>query len=189
VAAIGHTRVAVLVRSRRGQTVRGHADFDEFYQANYGRMVAMVTAVIADRIEAEDAVQDAFARALTRWYRLGDYDLPEAWVRRVSLRIAVDSGWRLRRALRVTAKLSAQRSAQPPPEDSLGFPDLGRTLKQLPLHHREVLELHYLVDLPVEQIAADLGLPPGTVKARLAAARQRLERELTERPEAVRDAG
>jgi len=50
------------------------------------------------------------------------------------------------------------------------------------------LVLHYLADLSVEQIAADLGLPPGTVKARLVAARRRLERELTERPEAVRDA-
>jgi RNA polymerase sigma-70 factor, ECF subfamily len=170
--------------------MRERAGFDEFYQANYGRMVALVTAVIGDRAEAEDVVQDAFARALARWSRLGGYDLPEAWVRRVSLRIAVDSGRRLRRAIRVAAKLSAQRPVPPPPpEDSLGFTDLGRALKQLPLRHREVLVLHYLADLSVEQIAADRGLPPGTVKARLAAARRRLERELTERPEAVRDAG
>ena len=169
--------------------MRGHADFDEFYRANYRRMVALVTAVIGDRFEAEDVVQDAFARALIRWNRLGSYDLPEAWVRRISLQIAVDSGRRLRRALRVTAKLSAQRPAQPPPEDSLGCTDLGRALKQLPLRQREVLVLHYLADLSVEQIAADRGLPPGTVKARLVAARRRLERELTQRSEAARDAG
>src|SRR5712691_6842247 len=109
--------------------MREHADFREFYQANYGRMVALVTAVIGDRIEAEDVVQDAFARALARWNRLGGYDLPEAWVRRVALRIAVDSGRRLRRAVRVTARLSAQRPGQPAaPEDSLGFTDLGRAL-------------------------------------------------------------
>jgi RNA polymerase sigma-70 factor (ECF subfamily) len=170
--------------------MRERADFDEFYQANYGRMVALVTAVIGDRVEAEDVVQDAFARALARWNRLGGYDLPEAWVRRVSLRIAVDSGRRLRRAVRVTAKLAAQRPVPPPPPaDCMGFTDLGRALKQLPLRHREVLVLHYLADLSADQIAAERGLPSGTVKARLAAARRRLERELTERPEAVRDAG
>lgn len=49
--------------------MRKHADFDEFYEANYGRMVALVTSVIGDRIEAEDVVQDAFARALARWTR------------------------------------------------------------------------------------------------------------------------
>ncbi|HEV2372477.1 MAG TPA: sigma-70 family RNA polymerase sigma factor [Streptosporangiaceae bacterium] len=166
------------------------AGFEEFYQANYGRMVALVTAVTGDRVEAEDVVQDAFARALTRWNRLGGYDLPEAWVRRVSLRLAIDSGRRLRRVVRVTARLAAQRPAPPPPpEDSLGFTDLGRALRELPLRHREVLVLYYLADLSVGQIAAERGLPPGTVKTRLAAARRRLERELAERSEAVRDAG
>lgn len=89
--------------------MREHAGFEEFYQAHYGRMVALITAVIGDRAEAEDVVQDAFARALARWGRLSGYDLPEAWVRRVALRIAVDSGRRVRRATMVRARLSAQR--------------------------------------------------------------------------------
>lgn len=168
--------------------MRGQAGFEEFYQANYGRMVALVTAVTGDRFEAEDVVQDAFARALARWHRLGGYDLPEAWVRRVALRIATDSGRRLRRALRLTARLAAQRPVAPS-GDSVAFTGIGQALQQLPVRHREVLVLHYLADLSVEQIAVDRGLAPGTVKARLAAARRRLERELTEHPEAVHDAG
>lgn len=169
--------------------MRQHADFDEFYRANYGRMVAFIIAVIGDRIEAEDVVQEAFARALTRWSRVGGYDLPEAWVRRVALRIAADSGRRSRRAIGTTARLAALRPAQSTaPEDYLGLTDLGRALKQLPLRHREVLALYYLADMSVDQIAMDRGLPQGTVKARLAAARHRLEQELSERHEAVRDA-
>lgn len=164
------------------------ADFREFYQANYGRMVALITALTGSRAEAEDVTQEAFARALARWNRLGGYDLPEAWVRRVALRIAFDSVRRLRRALRVMARLSAERPGQPAvPEDSLGFTDLGQALRQLPVAQREVLVLHYLADLSVEQIAADRGLPTGTVKARLAYGRRRLERELASRSEAVRD--
>jgi RNA polymerase sigma-70 factor (ECF subfamily) len=163
-------------------------DFQDFYQANYGRTVALVTAITGDRAEAEDVAQETFARALARWNRLGGYDLPEAWVRRVALRIATDSGRRLRRAVKITGKLSAQRETPPAqPEDALGFSDLGRALRQLPLAQREVLVLHYLADLSVEQIAMDRGLPDGTVKARLAAGRRRLERELGRRPEAVRD--
>ena len=67
-------------------------EFEDFYQASYGRIMALLLAVLGDRQEAEDAAQEAFARALARWPRLSTYDLPEAWVRRVALRIAVDSG-------------------------------------------------------------------------------------------------
>jgi RNA polymerase sigma-70 factor, ECF subfamily len=169
--------------------VRQDAEFREFYEANYGRIVAMVTAVLGDRDQAEDVAQEAFARALTRWSRIGGYELPEAWVRRVALRIAVDSRRRLWRAIRVSAKLSAQRPVtEPGPGDSLAFTALGAALRRLPLREREVLAMYYLADLPVETIARECGLPLGTVKTRLAAGRRRLETELTQRPEAVPDA-
>ena len=153
--------------------------FQEFYEANYGRIVAMVTAVLGDRHEAEDVAQEAFARAFTRWSRLGGYDLPEAWVRQVALRIAIDSGRRLRRSLRVVATLAAQRhSPGPEPCDSLALTRLGTALLRLPMREREVVVLHYLADLPVDAIAKERGLPPGTVRTRLAAGRRRLEHEL-----------
>jgi RNA polymerase sigma-70 factor (ECF subfamily) len=169
--------------------VRQDAEFQEFYEANYGRIVAMVAAVLGDRHQAEDVAQEAFARALTHWPRIGGYELPEAWVRRVALRIATDSGRRLRRAIRVFVKLAAQPQAnEPEPADSLAFTALGAALQRLPLREREVLALHYVADLPVEVIAQERGLPAGTVKTRLAAGRRRLEAELTQRPEAVPDA-
>jgi RNA polymerase sigma-70 factor (ECF subfamily) len=169
--------------------VRQDAEFQEFYEANYGRIVAMVAVVLGDRHQAEDVAQEAFARALTRWSRIGGYELPEAWVRRVALRIATDSGRRFRRAIRVSVKIAAQRQAtEPEPCDSLAFTALGAALRRLPLREREVLALHYLADLPVEAIARERGLPAGTVKTRLAAGRRRLEAELTQRPEAVPDA-
>lgn len=169
--------------------MRQDGEFQEFYEANYGRIVAMVTAVVGDRDQAEDVAQEAFARALIRWPRIGGYELPEAWVRRVALRIAVDSGRRFRRAIKVYVKLAAQRQVtEPGPGDSLAFTALGAALRRLPLREREVLALHYLADLPVEAIARECGLPLGTVKTRLAAGRRHLEAELTQRPEAVPDA-
>jgi len=164
-------------------------DFHDFYQANYPGMVTLVGAVLGNLTEAEDVVQEAFARAYSRWHRLGGYDLPEAWLRRVALRIAVDSGRRARRALLLRARLAAQRQAHlPGADDGIGRSDVGGALRSLPLRQRQALVLHYIADLPVEQIASECGIPSGTVKARLAAGRRRLERELCARDEAVSDA-
>lgn len=167
-----------------------HGDFQEFYEANYGRIVAMAAAVLGSRHEAEDIAQEAFARALARWSRLGSYDLPEAWVRQVAIRLAIDSGRRVRRAIRVSVKMAAQRHPPPPDAtDALQFTALGSALKQLPVRERQVVVLYYLADMPVAEIARECGLAAGTVKARLANARRRLEQELGQRAEAVSDAG
>jgi RNA polymerase sigma-70 factor, ECF subfamily len=169
--------------------MRLDGDFQEFYQANYGRVVALVTAVLGDRNEAEDVAQEAFARCITRWSSIGGYDKPEAWVRQIALRIAIDSGRRIRRAGRATARLAAQRQHPPAaPGESLAASDLGTALRKLPLREREVIVLHYLADLPVDTIAQERGLPVGTVKTRLAAGRRRLVHELTQPSEEVSDA-
>jgi RNA polymerase sigma-70 factor, ECF subfamily len=165
-------------------------DFREFYQASYGRTLAMVTALVGGRAEAEDLTQEAFARALARWTLLRGYDQPDAWVRKVALRLAIDTGRRQRRWLATIGRLTALRqpgASQPAaePGDNLRFGALGAALLELPLHEREVLVLHYLADLPVDAIARELGLPPGTVKTRLRAGRRRLEERLSQQPEAV----
>lgn len=161
--------------------MRQREDFEEFYQANYRRLVAILFAVLGDRLEAEDAVQEAFARAYVRWPRLSGYDLPETWVRRVALRVAIDSGRRWRRRLGTMVKLLDTRQPdEAEPADALPFTPLGRALLRLPLREREALVLHYVADMSVDQISADRGLPTGTVKDRLAAGRRRLERVLAD---------
>ncbi len=168
--------------------MRQSRDFEEFYQASYGRLVVILLAVLGNRQEAEDTVQEAFARALARWSSVSRYDVPEAWVRRVALRIAVDSGRGWRRRLDASARLRATRQrGEAEPSDALPFTALGRALMRLPMREREALVLHYVADLPVDRIAADRGVPAGTVKDRLAAGRRRLERELAASPEEARD--
>ncbi|HUC25329.1 MAG TPA: sigma-70 family RNA polymerase sigma factor [Streptosporangiaceae bacterium] len=164
-------------------------DFEEFYQANYGRTVAMAAAVLGSRSEAEDVAQEAFTRALARWSRLSCYDVPEAWVRQVALRLAIDSGRRMRRAIKVAVKMAAQRHPpQPEAADSLAFTALGDALKRLPLQQRQLVALYYLTDMSVADIARESGVALGTVKARLASARQHIERELTEQTGVISDA-
>ena len=164
-------------------------DFEEFYEAGYRRLVALVTAIVGDRHQAEDIAQEAFARALTRWSRIVRYDLPEAWVRRVALRLTVDAARRTRRVRMMSALLAVgQRgdaAGRYDRHDPLEATALSIALMRLPLPQRQVLVLHYLADLTVDDVARDCGIPVGTVRARLASARQRLQRELTNFDEEV----
>jgi RNA polymerase sigma-70 factor, ECF subfamily len=161
-------------------------DFREFYEASYGRTLAMVAALVGGRAEAEDVTQEAFARALSRWTLLRSYERPDAWVRKVALRLAIDTGRRQRRRLATVIRLAGLRQpADSEPADDLQFSPLGAALAELPLRERQVLVLHYLADLPVDMIAQELSLPPGTVKTRLGAGRRHLEERLSQQPEAV----
>ena len=149
--------------------------FEEFFAASYGRLVGLLFAFLHDRAAAEDVVQDAFASALLRWPVLRSYHDPEAWVRKVAFRRAIDHHRRNARQLRALLRLGPPPSLPPISADHI---DLVRALRKLPLAQREVLVLHYVAELAVERIAAELGLPVGTVKSRLARGRAALADDL-----------
>ena len=152
----------------------GKDSFDAFYRDSYPRLVRQLWAVTGSRQDAEDVVQEAFVRAAARWGRVGAYDLPEAWVRRVAIRLACNELRRVRRGLSALLRLRpAQQDG--PSEDR---PALVTALRDLPLRYRQVLVLHYLVDLPVQQVAAELDLPQGTVATQLARGRLALAQRL-----------
>jgi DNA-directed RNA polymerase specialized sigma24 family protein len=71
--------------------------FAAFYTASYHRLLGQLFAVTGDLAEAENVLQEAYARAFVRWSRVRAYDLPEAWVRRVALNLAGMAAKRLRR--------------------------------------------------------------------------------------------
>jgi RNA polymerase sigma-70 factor, ECF subfamily len=64
------------------------------------------------------------------------------------------------------------------PELSAESVDLAAGLRTLPMGQRQVIVLHYLVGLPVDEIARQLRLPSGTVKSRLTRGRKNLARRL-----------
>jgi RNA polymerase sigma-70 factor, ECF subfamily len=142
--------------------------FAAFYASSYRRLLGQLFAVTGDLAEAENVLQEAYARAFVRWGRVGAYDLPEAWVRRVALNLAAMGERSLRRRARALLRLG------PPPQVpalSADAVDLRAALRALPLGQRQVIVLHHLVGLPVEEVARELRLAPGTVKSRLARGR------------------
>jgi RNA polymerase sigma-70 factor, ECF subfamily len=145
--------------------------FAAFYASSYHRLLGQLFAVTGDLAEAENVLQEAYARAFARWSRVGGYDLPEAWVRRVAINLAAMAERSLRRRARALLRLGP-----PPVVPELGPEaiDLRDALRALPLGQRQVIVLHHLVGLPVEEVARELRVPAGTVKSRLARGRAAL---------------
>jgi RNA polymerase sigma-70 factor (ECF subfamily) len=145
--------------------------FAVFYASSYRRLLGQLFAVTGDLAEAENVLQEAYARAFVRWSRVRGYDRPEAWVRRVAINLAAMADRSLRRRARALLRLGP-----PPvvPELSPELLDLRDALAALPLGQRQVIVLHHLVGLPVEEVARELRLATGTVKSRLARGRAAL---------------
>lgn len=147
-------------------------EFDALYHASYRRICAQVYAMIGDVEEAGECVQEAFAKAWAHRRRLGSVDHPEAWIRTTAYRLAV-SRWRRRRyASRAADRAVGMRTQVPAIDES--HVALVAALKKLPEPQRQALVLHHIADLPVHQIAAEIGVPTGTIKARLARGRAAL---------------
>ena len=143
----------------------------EIYEASYRRLVAQAYAVAGDRVEAEDAVQEAFARAVAAGDRFRRVDNPEAWLRTVALNV-LRRRWRRASLFRaLTPRLATPADVPGISEDHVAVVE---GLRSLPFQQRETLALFYLGDLSVQEVAATLGVAEGTVKSRLTRGRTAL---------------
>lgn len=147
----------------------------ELYDASYRRLVGQLTAVTGNREEAEDVVQEAFARALLHARDLARLDNPEAWLRTVAVNQARSRWRRLRRFAGLLPELVQDAPVE---ADTAAGVDLLVALRSLPVGQREAIALHHLAGLPVHEVAATLDVPTGTVKARLARGRAALAARL-----------
>jgi RNA polymerase sigma-70 factor (sigma-E family) len=145
--------------------------FDAFYAATSRRLVGQVFAMTGDLSEAEDAVQEAYTRAWQRWSSVSAYHDPESWLRTVAFRISVNSWRKARNRLAAHHRLGRGADVSGLSPDLLA---LVGALRKIPEAQRRVIVLHHLVDLSVDQIALEIGVPTGTVKARLARGRRAL---------------
>src|SRR3954470_19607792 len=139
-------------------------EFTAFYGATWSRTIACAYALTGDVGAAEEAAQEAYSRAWTRWSRLATYDDPGAWVRQVATRQAISRWRRGRTGHRFLSRSRPPENAPAPDENSVA---LVTALRCLPEAQRRALVLHHLAGLTVAEIAAQERWPEGTVKARL----------------------
>ena len=148
--------------------MNGDEGVRELYAGSYARLVGVVALVAGDRHVAEEVVQEAFVRLLPQWSRVSHYDDPEAWVRGVALRLLSNRFRKIRNGRAAVSRHGVGGPIAGPSGDAV---DVMRALQALSLVHRQVVVLHYLIGLEVKAVAAELRVPEGTVKSRLARAR------------------
>jgi RNA polymerase sigma-70 factor, ECF subfamily len=143
-------------------------EFDDFYRDTSRRLARYAYGLTGDPGDAQDLVQEAYARAWQRWKRLADYEDREAWLRLVVNRLSADR-WRRLGVRQTRAAAEPPPPTSPPPSEDAVL--LIRAMRTLPLAHRRALALHYLLDRSVAEIAHETGSSVGTVKSWLSRGR------------------
>jgi RNA polymerase sigma-70 factor (ECF subfamily) len=158
------------------------AAFAELVETMERPLLYFARSIVRDDEAALDVLQAVWMTAFRELRHLADPAALRAWLYRVTRGHAVDH---VRRDL---ARSSAERpldvveepeaSQQEPRFDAEDAAALHRALDTLDTRHQEVLVLHFLEDLPIEQVAAVVGCPPGTVKSRIHYAKRALKEAL-----------
>ena len=117
-------------------------EFRWLFAAEYPTVVRTIYFVLQDRGRSEEIAQEAFVQLLRHWDKVSRYDFPEAWVRRVAIRLAVRDAKRERRLAMLPLHAADDASAPDPMMDV----DLLNAIKRLPPQQRSVIVLFYYED-------------------------------------------
>ena len=148
-----------------------HGDHDAFATLVDGalrRLDAAARLILRDPDLAQDAVQESLIRAWRDLPGLRDPARFDAWLHRLTVNACLDLARRRRR--RVTEVELSPIDSPDVPDHSGAFAErelLDAALRRLDPGHRAVVALHYLLGMPLPEVAASLGIPYGTAKSRL----------------------
>jgi RNA polymerase sigma-70 factor (ECF subfamily) len=162
--------------------------FAEIVRRWQGPLVNMAWRYCRDRSRAEELAQDAFVRAwrgLAQWRRESSFS---TWLFAVAANV-----FRSELKRNPTVNLALEEAAEPTVaatqldclEQSSREASLRRAVFALPPKYREPVILYYFHEMDVGRAAGTMGLPEGTLKARLARARDLLRRRFPHLNEAL----
>lgn len=148
-------------------------DFDSFYRTELAPMVALARGICGDLAVAEEVAQEAFTKAHQHWSKVAKYERPGAWLRRVTINLAISKRRRLGREL-----VALRRKALERPDEERHAPDhddeLWHAVRQLPPRQRAVVALFYQEDRSTRDIAEILDCSISTATSHLNQARKKL---------------
>ncbi|HMJ79163.1 MAG TPA: sigma-70 family RNA polymerase sigma factor [Iamia sp.] len=153
------------------RTPQLHQGFEAEFPHLLALALRVTTRLLRDRTEAEDAAAEALARTARQWSRVGELPHRDAWVQRVAANVAIDL---LRR--RRHAPDPAAEAVVDPADPLVGRLEVADLLRGLPARQREVLVLHYLLDLSIDEVATALDISANSVKTHIARAAASLRR-------------
>lgn len=138
------------------------------FRAEARRLVALACFFTDDRTAAEDLVQEAFIRLARSAHRIRDRDKAAAYLRSIVINLARDHN---RRGLVSFRHQPPAAEAEPSAEETASVRASRRqvvdALRGLPFRQRQCLALRYYLELPVDEIAATLGVSANSVKTHL----------------------
>jgi RNA polymerase sigma-70 factor (ECF subfamily) len=171
--AAGARDDALVDRARRGE----HDAFARLIEPRAGQLLRTARAILGNESDAYEAAQEALIAAWVRLPALRDADRFDAWLNRTLVNKCRDA---LRKRGRVREiDLGATDLAVPDTTQArVAEASVQAAFDRLSIDERHILVLHHLNDIPLAQIACQLGIPLGTAKSRLWSARRHLERAL-----------
>lgn len=154
--------------------------FDAWVRANWAKLLGIARVIAADPDLAQDVLQDALADVYPRWEGLVAGGDPTGYLCRVMASKAANhrrTSWS--RRVTVTSDSALLDGAV---ADGTGALDLTaalvHALRDLPPRQRTVVAMHYLLDMPVSEIASHLEVPTGSVTSDLTRGRRSLQARL-----------
>ena len=150
------------------------AEYSQFFRHEFSRVTRTVLFIVHDQQRAEDIAQDAFLQLFRHWAKVSDYERPDAWVRRIAIRLAMRQVRRDR--LWALVKGDVRQPLPAVPRDL----DVLDAVRRLPGMQRAAVTLFYYEDRSVAEIADLLGCAEPTARVHLHRARRRLAELLGE---------
>jgi len=152
-------------------------DFDRFFRENYDMTVKGLVLDGTNAEDAHDAAQEAYVRAYARWWRVGHFREPVAWVRRVAVNVVRDQYRHRMVQEKALPKLMTDTVVAAPAI----FDDLDSALDLLPTQQRKAVDLYYCAGFSTEDAANRMGISPGAFRFHLSRARRTLKPRMLER--------
>ncbi len=152
-------------------------DLEELYLQQYPALYRTIRAIVLDHETAHDLVHDVFERALRHQTSFRGQGNVRGWLHRIAVNLAI-SHWRRQRLTRLLPFKIYQPAERRPDEDAEAHMLVEEALSVLSPKLRAVVVLHFYHRFTREEIAAILGIPPGTVGSRLAKAMESMRQVL-----------
>lgn len=161
------------------RAARGDVDaFEALVAARLNRAFRTASAILGSEADAHDVVQEAFVATWRHLPRLRDRTKFDPWLNRMIVNRCRDALRRRRRSREVALDDALGVRSEDSTGPAADMAALTTAFEGLSVDHRHLLVMHHLHRVPVADLAREFGIPEGTAKWRLHAARAALARAL-----------